>query len=245
MTRDEFIRRYISVHKCVGCGDILDFEHSAGAFCGKCRLAFNASLTVGCPNCFKPARECECMPPALKASGALTLRRLFFYDGENRFLPEIKLLYRMKENNYRRLSCFAAEQLKPLVLEETSVLGLDSEALAVTGVPRGRRNKRIYGFDHMELTARRLGKLLGIEYVRALGTRGTSKTQKTLNAAQRLANAKNGIYIRSSEKIKGKYVILIDDIVTSGASMATCTERLLSSGARGVLCFSLASKNKM
>ena len=58
----------------------------------------------------------------------------------------------------------------------------------------------------------------------------------------RLENAKKNIYFASELDISGKYIILIDDIVTSGASMTVCTKKLIKNGAAGVFCFSLASK---
>lgn len=245
MTRVEFIRRFITVHKCTGCGEILDFEHSDSAFCDVCMLDFNAALNVGCKSCFKPARECTCMPRALESVGVLVHRKLFFYEKENYASSEMKLIFRMKETGYRRLADFSAERLESLVLEELDTLGADTDSLVITGVPRGKKNLREYGFDHTERLARSLSGRLGIKYARTLRTTLAARAQKTLGARQRARNAEKNIRLCRNTDVVGKYIILVDDMVTTGESMAVCVKRLSEGGARAVLCFSLASKNKM
>jgi ComF family protein len=185
------------------------------------------------------------MPKKLKASGALVLRKLFFYDKENPSLPEIKLIYLMKKKKHTRLTEFSAEQIIPIINEELDGLVTDMEQVTVTGVPRGERARRAYGFDHAELLARSVAKKLGIKYERLLCSRLSSKIQKKLDAGSREKNANISIRLRKNVSLDGKYVILIDDMVTTGASMAACVSKLMSAGAVGVACFSMASKNKM
>ena len=47
-----------------------------------------------------------------------------------------------------------------------------------------------------------------------------------------------------AEKIKGKTVILIDDVVTTGASMSACTHILRECGAKNIICIAVASNIK-
>lgn len=244
MTCKDLVRRFITVHKCIGCGEILDFEISDTAFCDACRLSWNAALNSSCDICLQPARECECITPKLKASGALVHRKLFLYKKENPELPEMRLIYVMKRQKHKRISRFCAEQLLPLIKEELETLDVEPSALAVTNVPRGKRSERKFGFDHAALLARSVASALGTRYERLLYTRLFSKVQKNLDARSREVNANQSICIDGKASVKGKYVILVDDIVTSGASMATCVRLLMKQGAKGVLCFSVSSKNK-
>lgn len=246
MTRDEFLRRFVYVRRCVGCGELLAFKDSGSAFCSECRQGFGAAMTVSCPDCLSSAVECTCMPKLLSASGALCLRKLFFYDGEKAREPQMKLIYCMKRKNSRRLYDFAAGELRFSISEELDTLGASDKMteVAVTNVPRGKRSRALHGFDQAELLARALSRTLDVRYVRAFRTRIGGGEQKKLDKRRRLLNARKSIIFCDGADVKGSYVVLVDDIVTTGASMSVCVDALMKKGASGVLCLSLASENK-
>ena len=239
-----FFRWFFSVHKCGGCGKILDVERYYEPFCSECELAWRASLTASCGDCFLPALECRCMPKQLESSGALCLRKLFFYESENTRSPQMSLIYLLKRRKVRRMTGFAADKVSELVRSELGELGiLDSpEKLVVTFVPRSKRSLTEYGFDHAQLISEELAQRLGLRAVPLFASRLGAKAQKELDRKQRLENAKKNIYLLDGADVAGKYVILFDDIVTSGASMSVCTKSLIKNGAAGVFCFALASK---
>ena len=244
MTYKDLVRRFITVHKCVGCGEILDYECSDTAFCDKCRASWNWALNASCDVCLQPARECACITPKLKASGALVHRKLFIYKKESAELPQNRLIYVMKRKKHKRLSSFCADQLLPMIMEELDVLAIEPSDAVVTFVPRGRRSERKYGFDHAAMLASSVSLVLGAEYQPLLSTRLFSGVQKKLDRSGREQNAIHSIRIRDEASLGGRYVILVDDIVTTGASMAACVRLLMKHGAKGVLCFSVASNNK-
>ncbi|MBQ9113257.1 MAG: ComF family protein [Clostridia bacterium] len=246
MTRKEFVRRFIIVHKCGGCGEILHHTCSDDALCSECRLRWNAALTEGCEKCFKPAVECTCMSPLLSGSGALSHRKLFFYDSENTMQAQMRMIFSLKRQKSRRLRGFAAEQLYPFVVDEVSALdfGGNKQNFAVCSCPRGVESKTLYGFDHAELLAKSLAELLGVEHLRLFYQRIGGKEQKDLDRKQRLENAGKHIVMRKNVDVSGKYLIIYDDMVTTGASMSTCIKLALKAGARGVICCSLACSKK-
>jgi competence protein ComFC len=245
MSAKELIRRFVAVHKCGGCGEILDFEYSDGAFCSSCQLSWNAAITVGCKNCFKPALECECMPKVLSRAGALCLRRLFFYSSEDARSPEMSIIYWLKYKKSGRMADFVARELQGAVKAELDVLGVHFSDVLVCAVPRSKRALIKYGFDQSEMVAKRLSTRLGLQFSGAIASRSIGKTQKELGKRERLANAMARIKLSRGADVSGKYVILFDDMVTTGASMAACCELLRQNGAKGVLCFSLASTEKL
>lgn len=242
MTRSEFVRRYITVHKCIGCDEILDYECSDTAYCDECRMGWNAALNENCKDCFKSARECLCMPKRLAKSGALVFRKLFFYGKGKTDLPEMRMIYFIKRKRYKRLFRFVAEQLLPLMKEELEVMGTDKSDVIVTYVPRGMRTRRLYGFDQAHMIARAVSEMLDIECRKLLKSKISSRSQKELGVVAREKNAENNIRLIRGADASGKCVLLVDDIVTSGSSMAACVRLLNTVGARGVLCFSLASE---
>ena len=88
-----------------------------------------------------------------------------------------------------------------------------------------------------------LAKAMGLPCLTCLTRVRGGKEQKRLNAAQRAKNVKK-LYapIESLDSaVGGKNVIIIDDVVTTGASMAACVSYLIRAGARKVIALSLAS----
>ncbi|MBO5203823.1 MAG: ComF family protein [Clostridia bacterium] len=242
----EIARKYILVHKCGCCRQILDRDHFDDALCPKCRILWNKSLVESCKKCLRPAIECECMPGAMAGEGALCLRRLFFYESEATYSPSMSIIFMLKHKNIRRITDFAARQLLPSIKEALSALDFEDnrEAFFVCSVPRGRTKIREYGFDHGVLLASRIAQLLEVEYVKAFSSTFFSTEQKALDRKGRFKNAQKRIRFCDEAEVKGRYAILFDDIVTTGASMSACVRLLRKAGAKGVLCFSLASSKK-
>lgn len=246
MTRKEFIDTFIKVRKCAGCGEILPPRLADTAFCDDCRIEWNASLVGSCGSCFKSAIECDCMPKLLSRTGALCLRRLFFYDKENSRTAPMSTIFWLKHKKSKRIVHFVGEYLSKNIKDELKTLGYpeNKDSFVVTFVPRSRRSRILYGFDQAELLAESFSKESGVRLVAAF--RSLSKRQqKKLDARTRAENAKSSIALKNGVDLRDKYVVLIDDVVTTGASMTACVRLLKKSGARGILCFALTTKNKM
>jgi ComF family protein len=243
MTSGEFIRKYITVHKCGGCGEILPWQISDGAFCKKCRENWNADTVVTCKECFLPARECGCMPDVLKKSGALTLRKLIFYKADNPHCASMSIVYWIKHRKSKRMTDFVADGLRDAIAEELDTLGVgEKEGVFITYVPRGKQSRYSHGFDQSRLVAKALSGIMGYEFLPAFYTVRTKKQQKELDRRSRFRNAKAAIRMKKNADVSGRYAVIFDDIVTTGASMSVCAKALMGSGARGVICVTLAAK---
>ena len=242
----EELKKIISVHKCVSCRAILSREDFDESFCPICKLHWQMAMTQSCPDCYGAAAECSCMPKQLSGAGALTLRRLFFYSAKKDNEPQNKLVYFLKHYKNKRASRFAAAQLLHAARQELDTLEVDYSEAVVVNMPRGRRAVKTYGFDQSQEICRELADMLGSTYADVIKRRVGGKEQKKLNAAERRRNIKKLMRISAddSKLIKGKYVLLFDDVVTTGASMAVCVSLLRRAGARGVVCLALASDLK-
>ncbi len=243
MTFREFKQRFISVRKCVACREILDYDRAEHALCERCELRINPSMLRECEKCFRSARECTCMPSVLSRMGVLCHRKLFFYTSEGKRSIENRLIYTLKNIKSSRLQKYFAKNLAKAVEEELLVIGGDN--VIITYVPRNKQAYTAFGFDQSRELVKYMSEILGIPYRQIFETKARAKIQKKLTAAERLRNAENNIRAVKGADVEGKYAVLVDDIVTTGASMRACTAILLSLGAKGVLCFSVASKNKM
>ena len=115
----------------------------------------------------------------------------------------------------------------------------DFDILTWVPVSRLRRMKR--GFDQVELLARETARQLGIEAVPCLKKiRHTPPQSGLKTAAQRRANVLGAYTVLSPETIRDKRVLLLDDIITTGATVSECARMLTLAGAREVRCAAMA-----
>lgn len=97
----------------------------------------------------------------------------------------------------------------------------------VISVPVSRRRKMERGYNQSELIAKDICKKLNKKYSRDILIKTKNTTaQSTLNKEQRKENAKGVYEIRKQDKIKGKKVLLIDDIYTTGSTVNECSRAL-------------------
>jgi len=93
------------------------------------------------------------------------------------------------------------------------------------------------GFNQSELLARGLARRSGIPVMKALGRVRPTPTQAGLsNSARRLNVAK----AFRSRDVRGKRILLIDDVMTTGATAAACASALKQAGARRVALLTVA-----
>lgn len=242
MTAKKFYQIFFTVRRCLICEEMLSPERIDEAFCEKCQTGWNSDTLTACPECFLPARECECMPRSLKKAGALTLRKLAFYMDEGDHKEVNSVIYWLKYKHNMRIANFVARELLPALNTELDALGLSNEDLVITHVPRGKASKISHGFDQSEMVCRQMSKQTKIKHLTLFKTSLSKDQQKDLNSKARMKHANDTISMKKKTDVKGKYVLLFDDIVTSGASMAVCTRQLMKNGAKGVICLCLASR---
>lgn len=246
----QIIKRLFVVHKCASCRKILSVDNFDDALCTECMQGYRVASAESCPECSRSARECVCQPKLLSQAGSLCLRKLYFYHADNEKEPQNRLIYFIKHHSNLRASYFVANELrKPLLSEIDALIGYNYDELenfVVVYVPRGRRARLEYGFDQSETIAFALAECLGLAYLPIIKRRFGGKEQKKLNAIERRRNMRNILYSdkKLQDSVKGKYVILFDDIVTTGTSMESCIKILRKLGAKGILCCCIATDLK-
>ena len=126
-----------------------------------------------------------------------------------------------------------ARQLGWLMAQASAVLpagGFD----AVVYVPLGKKRLRERVYDQSQLLARHIGRFLGIPVLVALEKVKGTKTQHELSRTERLHNLDKAF--RYKARLEGKRVLLVDDIVTTGATLRECAGELYQAGAAEVCC---------
>ena len=241
MTFREFFDRFFRVHTCAGCHKILKYENFYDALCPACRLKWNFAKAESCKTCYGAAVECVCMPKELSRQDVRSLSNLMFYRMERQGDPQNQILYIIKRKRIKRYADFLADELSFLIEREMRANGISADDAVIVSIPRGVRAKCEFGFDQSELIGIRLAKKLGLPYVKAIGRRFGGKTQKNLNRAQRVVNMRSRFKLRRDAKhLDGKHVFLLDDIVTTGATMAAGAHFVKIAGAKSVFCVCIA-----
>lgn len=118
---------------------------------------------------------------------------------------------------------------------------LDGQFDCITYVPISTLRRKLRGYDQSELLARALGRELGFEVVRTVKKVRNNKPQSSMVfAAARRANVRNVYRPVDMGRWAGKRLLLIDDVLTTGATLSEVSRVLLSHGAAVVNCGTFA-----
>lgn len=113
----------------------------------------------------------------------------------------------------------------------------------ISWVPLSRKRLRKRGYDQAELLARATAAELGEEPVRLLRKTRDIPAQSGIKGEEKRRANVLGVYEAvDAELMRGKTVLLMDDIVTTGATLSECARTLRMAGAGKVLCASVARR---
>lgn len=91
------------------------------------------------------------------------------------------------------------------------------------------------GFNPSEILARSVARATGLPLLRRILVRiRPTSTQATLPKSERRRNVRNAFRVRRCGSVRGRTLLLVDDVLTTGATAAECSGQLLRSGARAV-----------
>ena len=112
----------------------------------------------------------------------------------------------------------------------------------LTWVPISTIRKLRRGYDQVELLAEAVGKELGMQPVRLLKKHRNNPPQSGFAGyAARRANVLGVYRMVEDERVTGKRILLLDDIITTGATAGECARVLLTAGAAEVHCAVIAA----
>ena len=115
----------------------------------------------------------------------------------------------------------------------------------LTWIPISRVRKLRRGYDQVELLACAVGRELGMEPVPALKkVRNNRQQSRIRDAAKRRANVLGVYRVISPEAVRDKRILLLDDILTTGATASEAGRVLLTAGAKEVHCAAVAASRK-
>jgi competence protein ComFC len=108
-------------------------------------------------------------------------------------------------------------------------------------VPLDRRRKRERGFNQSQRLARELARTRRLKVLeRCLVKTKAVPPQTTLEGPARETNVRGAYAVRGSTKVRGKVVLLVDDVFTTGSTLRECSRVLKDAGAKDVRALTLA-----
>lgn len=176
-----------------------------------------------CPTC---AAEMDTLGMGQTNAAGLTAHAAYRYDG-----PAANIVQSYKYGGNRWLSAYMAQAM--LHAAATAHIKFDG----ICHVPLHSKKKRKRGFDQAQLLAKRIADLTGKPGLTAIKRVRDTPSQTKLNAVERKTNMLGAF--EAAQAVQGR-VLLIDDVLTTGATVAECADVLMAAGAQSVAVLTFA-----
>lgn len=198
--------------KCVLCGRIL--RKAELDLCGRCRAE---------------APEYDRMDGKIPHASDMTA--VWYYEKEVR-----RSMIRYKFRNKR---CYASGYGRVLAMRISKDLKRPD---LIVWVPVSRKRLSERGYDQVELLAQAAARELDVPCLRALEKWKDNPPNSSLeSAAERKKNVRGVYRAVNGDQISGARVVLVDDVITTGATMGECAGVLRRAGAKDVMCAAVAA----
>ena len=228
---------------CDCCGTEI-FDYPQNRLCGACISALWKNEDMRCEKCGRQTvaygicLDCKSRAPAFDRGVSP-----FVYRGKT-----AGLVNRIK-NGERRLAYFFGEEASKTLLRDIPVL--KTEEVLILPVPCGKTSLIERGYNQALDLARIIEKELTGQGLRAatdadaLIKNRETKPQKQLHLFERTENVQGAFRVHKRTAVQDKTVLLIDDIMTTGATGSECARILKNAGAKTVYFLVMASLPEM
>lgn len=218
MTRTELLNRLVRLvypPRCVICHRLLPADASEDSICPHCAHG----MPRVAPDKFQ----------VLKHSVALCWSPLYYRDEVKSSIRRFKFYGRA--HYHKVYGTLLRAYMEELTLPPPDV---------VTWAPLSRKRLRSRGYDQAKLLAEEVALFFGQTALPLLRKARHTRPQSSLSAEQRWRNAKGAYTCMEGVDLSGKRVLLVDDIVTTGATLDHCALELIKAGAAEIACLTLA-----
>lgn len=211
---------------CLGCGEYTEDSHG---ICRKCRQAIDFFAHPFCANCLG-------VIPAAGRCVNCGEKSVPLYACADYASPTEEIIIQYKFRGITTPAAYFAERLHDRFSEEIAALRCDT----LLPIPLHARRENRRGYNQAALFAGHLAGLMQLELdTDTLVRTKRRRLQSRLGYAQRARNIR-GVFEVVSPPPEGYQVILVDDVVTSGATVREAQETLRQSGCRVVAIISMA-----
>ena len=220
---------------CPVCQSLFDGQGTDRVICPACRKAIRFVQPPLCPRCGLPypGGRAHLCASCLKERRYFALHRTCaLYEGALR-----ETIHRFKYQGVFPLKQVLGDLLEPVLKGMRRELRVD----VLVPVPLHIRRLRERGFNQALLLVKELSRRTGIPYQeRALAKIKETPVQISLKKRERAKNLKGAFQVKDEGAIKGKRVVLVDDVYTTGATVNECARALLKAGAKQVAVLTVA-----
>ncbi len=227
--------------KCVFCGTILSVGmEPEKAICPLCeqKLPFTVNLPK-CKGCGKPMEEDDVYCGICKASRRRVIRKVsapYLYQKQVK-----RSILRFKKEVSRGYAHVYARHMQAVLEYDCPSVTFD---MVVSAPPRIRQMQQ-EDYDQAAWLAQTLAKRMGIPYhAGVLKQKYIRKKQSSLSMKERWQNAEGNYMVKKPESVRGKTVLLVDDVCTTGATLYHCALALKEAEAKAVYCITVAVVGK-
>ncbi len=217
-----------------------------GCLCGNCLAKYANEQKELCPVCRKTAGECTCGIAGVSRTflGGRRIVSLAFYHPRSNGGERIteRLIRKFKKRYDRSLTDMFAREISGKLLTLMKSSEEAPSEWAVTFPPRSTENRRKYGFDQGKAAAGSISRYTGIPLIKTLKRAGGDE-QKELGRKGREINS-GSLKLARHADVRGRKIILFDDIITTGATVRAASDLLVGAGAECVFPVCIARVRK-
>ena len=223
---------------CLACEKLIDTADTKRLVCRRCRTLLRPPPPPLCERCGAPrlrtgradttkCGECEKWPDALHFARSAYLLHA----------PADRIVHQLKYRGWHALARVMAESMTRVLLPDAM-----RRCDVVQAVPTTASRIRERGYNQAALIAQAFTQLTGRSYVEWLQRAPSATSQTALQPAKRAANVAGAFMLRPADRdaMQGAHVLVIDDVLTTGATVSECTETLSSAGAAAVCVLTFA-----
>lgn len=198
-------------------------------FCADCKKKIEWTGEKCCGTCACSLEQCSCHGNHTAYDKAIAP---FYYAS-----PVKELIVHLKQSEQNYKLKMLAEILKLEIDKKYPGITFDM----IVTVPDTKASLRKAGFNRMKHLAIFLNRQMGVEYKKdALKKIKETKKQHQLDYVHRLVNLE-GAYWADESLVKGKKIMLLDDVLTTGTTLNTCAKELKGKGAALVYCVTITA----
>lgn len=151
-----------------------------------------------------------------------------------------KSILRFKFKGYKNYSKFFAQVMSKGITQKFGGIKFDR----ITYVPLRPERKRSRGYNQSECIASDISSIINVPCEELIFKIKSNHIQHELDFSSRIENVKGVYAVKNEQAVKGKTILLCDDIITTGSTLRECAKTLLESGAKEVYCCAIASAFK-
>lgn len=215
----------IAPRACASCGGRLAIDEEL--LCASCNMKMPRTDYYLTPD---DNEMCRLFWARLNISRAAAL---FFYQPES---TESSMIHALKYYNKPDIGY----QLGRMAAREWMKSGFFDGIDVIIPVPLNRKRQTRRGYNQSMEIARGVSDVVSIGIAdKAIKRAKATESQTVMNPLQRHDNVKGAFSLRHPELVAGKHVLIVDDIVTTGATISACGEELMKAGGVTISILSL------